>query len=161
MDLIEAESLAISLMQEHLDSPDTWTLAWDRAVTAHGSTHYGLREIRLGRRVTEAEDEENVRDTILHEIAHANVWDSYGSKGHGHGDLWKREAKRLGAVPTPEGTGTSANIREQAPWVGRCEAGHVMSYRYWRKPRTLRSCHICKPGRFSPEHLITYTKEAS
>jgi predicted SprT family Zn-dependent metalloprotease len=159
VNLADAKQLAEDLMAKHLDNPEMWTFDWERSVTAHGATYYVQRKIKMSRVVTEAETEDNVRDTILHEIAHANVWDRTST--HGHTPVWKREARRLGAVPTLEGSGASVDIRaEKAPWVGHCPTGHTTRYRYWRKPRATRSCGDCSPGRFSPAHIITYTKEA-
>jgi predicted SprT family Zn-dependent metalloprotease len=159
MDLKAAQDLAESLMQEHLDNPEDWTFEWETTVTQHGATYYRQCKIKLSRLTTEMEIEETVRDTMLHEIAHANVWDR--GEERGHSAAWKREAKRLGAVPRPEGSGTTVDIRaERAPWVGPCDMGHEGRVRYWRKPRVRRSCEVCHPGRFSPAYLITYTKEA-
>jgi predicted SprT family Zn-dependent metalloprotease len=158
MDLKAAQDLAESLMQEHLDNPEDWTFEWQNAVSSFGSTNLVKRKIHLSRIPTELETDDQIRDTILHEIAHANVWDRDCNRSHD--TVWKREAQRLGARPE-YGSESSVDVRaERAPWVGRCAEGHEAQVRYWRKPRNRRSCEKCHPGRFNPDYLITYTKEA-
>lgn len=44
---------------------------------------------------------EDMRDTVLHEVAHAITFYNYG-KGHGHDSVWKRIVAGLGASPSSE-----------------------------------------------------------
>lgn len=39
-----------------------------------------------------------LRDTLLHEMAHAEAWLRHGHRGHGK--VWRRIAERVGCVPT-------------------------------------------------------------
>lgn len=155
MDLNDAEALANELMAENLLRPHEWTLVWDNSVNRFGQCQQPRRRISLSRKLTQAGSEAQVRDTVLHEIAHANV-----GVVEGHNATWKREAIRLGANPSAASDDTS-NLRAAAPWVGRCAAGHESKTRFWRKPRNRRSCPSCSPGRFNEQYLITYTKEES
>lgn len=41
---------------------------------------------------------EVLRDTLLHEMAHAEAWLRHGHRGHGK--VWRRIAERVGCVPT-------------------------------------------------------------
>jgi hypothetical protein len=41
--------------------------------------------------------ESQLRDTLLHEMAHVEAWLTYGDRGHGR--HWRRIAERLGCVP--------------------------------------------------------------
>jgi predicted SprT family Zn-dependent metalloprotease len=41
--------------------------------------------------------ERQLRDTLLHEMAHAEAWLVHGERGHGA--HWRRIARRLGCVP--------------------------------------------------------------
>ncbi len=115
---------------------------WARAVGAGvrsrtrrraGMTKYGDQVISLSQPLMSIYNEKQVRDVILHEIAHARV-----GSGHRHDEVWKKEARRLGATPR-------ASIKEgpsaPAPYVGRCPNGHEVQ-RY-RLPRGARSCATC------------------
>jgi predicted SprT family Zn-dependent metalloprotease len=64
-----AADLARSLMAEH--GLDDWTFVWTKAHSFAGDCNYQLRRIRLSAPWTKVNDETEVRDTILHEIAHA------------------------------------------------------------------------------------------
>lgn len=154
MELREAQDLALRLMRENLRDPYSWTFTWDNAITTFGVTNHTYKTIRLSRKITKASTEEQVTDTVLHEIAHANV-----GFAHGHGVVWKMEAIRLGARPNAKATpGVDApNLRkEAAPWRGVCPAGHDCG-NFWRKPRVSRSCAKCSPGKFNEAHIVTYT----
>ncbi len=71
-----------------------WTLAFVESGRRLGDCDYRDRVIRIGRaHALEGRDEE-IRDTVLHEIAHAIA----GAKA-GHGPLWKATARRIGATP--------------------------------------------------------------
>lgn len=89
MNLQEAETLAIELINKHLDG--TWSFRWNRRQRAFGLCHYGRNTIELSRVLTETETEYATRQTILHEIAHA-----IAGFHAGHGPEWKMVARRLG-----------------------------------------------------------------
>ncbi|WP_141676087.1 SprT-like domain-containing protein, partial [Actinomyces oris] len=91
MNLPDVLSLAHSLMEE-ADVGD-WDLAFDRARRRAGQTDHARRRITLSRHLMSLYDETQVRETILHEIAHARVGPS-----HGHDAVWAAEATRLGAT---------------------------------------------------------------
>ena len=91
MNLPDVLSLARSLMEE-ADVGD-WDLAFDRARRRAGQTDHARRRITLSRHLMSLYDEAQVRETILHEIAHARV-----GPRHGHDAVWAAEATRLGAT---------------------------------------------------------------
>lgn len=90
MDLRDAENLALELMGEHGLIADGWAFRFDRAVRRAGLTHYVKRTIFLSREITRVGSPEAVRDTILHEIAHAFT------RGDHHGARWRRQFLALG-----------------------------------------------------------------
>lgn len=145
MELDNALRLGRELMAQH--GIGDWTLAFDRAKRRAGMCRYDTRTISISRHLTELHSEADVRDTLLHEIAHALV-----GPGQGHGPTWRKVARSLGCsaqralspdVPTPE-----------APWVGTCPAGHEHSR--FRRPPGPRACRLCSRT-FSMEHLLTWT----
>lgn len=82
------------LRDEHL-AEDGWTFTFNgRLRRALGRCCYSDRTIELSRDFAVAHGlDEHVKDTILHEVAHALT------PGHGHDKVWKRVARRLGATP--------------------------------------------------------------
>lgn len=145
MDLEAARRLGRELLDEH--GLGDWTLVLDRAKQRAGVCRHHVRQIGLSAPLTALHGEADVRDTILHEIAHALV----GAR-HGHDDVWRAAALRIGcsgqrctdpSLPTIAGD-----------WVGTCSAGHRITRH--RRPSRPGSCVECSP-RFSVEHLITWT----
>ncbi len=110
-----------------------WRLVFDNARTRFGVCRPRRREIGLSRRLTQVSSAEEVRNTVLHEIAHAVV----GSH-HGHDAVWRAKAIEIGC----DGKRTDA-VPEGAEglWEGRCPAGHVV--RRHRRPRRVGSCRVC------------------
>jgi len=71
-----------------------WNFQFDHARRRFGCCSYGRKLITLSRPLTLLNDEREVRDTILHEIAHALV-----APGDGHGRKWRQACARIGAEP--------------------------------------------------------------
>ena len=92
MNLFEAQHLARTLMREHGLSTD-WSFRFDRARRRFGSCRVREKLITLSRALTFMNSQAEVRDTILHEIAHALT------PGDGHGRPWKAKCRELGAKP--------------------------------------------------------------
>lgn len=91
MNLAQAENLAKSLMNEH--GLYTWKFAWINRKTAFGLCNYSTKTISLSRHLVTINDMPRVKNTILHEIAHALA------PGHGHGRVWKNMCVKIGARP--------------------------------------------------------------
>ena len=71
MDLSVAEKLAISLMDRHGLLDKGWHFKYDNAVKRFGVCMFRPKVIGLSSKLTLLNDREKVKDTILHEIAHA------------------------------------------------------------------------------------------
>src|SRR4051794_26770877 len=91
MNLIEARNLARQLMDLH--GLADWSFAYDRARRRFGSCRWRKKQITLSHPLTLLNTEAQVRDTILHEIAHALAPNA------GHGPKWKAACRRVGAKP--------------------------------------------------------------
>jgi predicted SprT family Zn-dependent metalloprotease len=140
-----ALDIARALLSEH--GLHDWSAALDRAKTRAGACRFGRRQITLSAALTRLHSEVEVRDTILHEIAHA-----LAGPGHGHDEVWRAIAVQIGCsgdrcVP-PDAP------RVEGPWRGTCPAGHVR-HRH-RRPQRPQSCGTCSP-RFDARHLIVWT----
>lgn len=142
----EATRLAESLLRAHL--ADGWSFAFDRAVRRAGACDYERRRITLSRYLVDRAESEEVRQVLLHEIAHAQA-------GHraAHGPRWRAAATRLGY--TGERLHDRPIAEERAPWVGTCPAGH--EHHRFRRPSRPASCARCSP-RFSRAALISWRR---
>lgn len=85
-------NMARRLMDEH--HLKDWTLAFVESYTRAGDCLYRDRLIRISRRHALEHADDRIRDTVLHEIAHA-----IAGPEAGHGPLWKAVARRIGATP--------------------------------------------------------------
>lgn len=54
-------------------------------------------EIAIARRLLRPHSADHLRDTLLHEMAHAEAWLVHGHRGHG--SPWKAVARRVGCEP--------------------------------------------------------------
>ena len=90
--LVEVAQQARALMDEH--GLEAWTFRFSAAASRLGECREREKVIRLSRRHAVKGGPREVRDTILHEIAHALA----GAEAR-HGPAWKAVAKRLGATP--------------------------------------------------------------
>lgn len=139
MDLNKAHTLAIKLMSKYKLIEQGWRFEFDGAVKRFGVCRTSRRIIGLSRHLVEVNDEERVKDTILHEIAHALT------PGQGHNWVWKRKCVEVGCKPercyTSEDT-TLVELKYKAI-CGSCGKKHQRA----RKPREGRrfSC-ICQSG---------------
>ena len=91
MTLLETKSLAIALMREHGLIYDGWTFAFDNARNRAGVCRHGKKIIGLSKYLLPYMKPEKVKDTLLHEIAHAMV-----GAHHGHDIVWQRQAISIG-----------------------------------------------------------------
>lgn len=145
MNLPDVLPLARTLMEE-ADIGD-WELALDRARRRAGQTDHARRRLTLSRHLMSLYNEAQVRETVLHEIAHARV----GAR-HGHDAVWVAEATRLGASGRRLVDTRAPRLRGR--WVGRCPQGHEVDR--MRRPASPMSCSRCAP-RFSLEHLLSWS----
>jgi predicted SprT family Zn-dependent metalloprotease len=94
MELRAAETLAKALMAKH--GLYNWSFKWTNSKRQFGICHESFRgnHIALSKPITLLNNEHEVNNVILHEIAHALV----GNK-HGHDRVWKAMCIKIGARP--------------------------------------------------------------
>ena len=90
--LIETQQLAKKLLREH--GLDDWTFKFSNKKTAVGTCYHGRKLIEVSKHYIESHPDE-IRDTILHEIAHALV-----GPNHGHDWVWRSKCLEVGANPS-------------------------------------------------------------
>jgi len=136
---------ANALIALHLD-PAEWTIGFDNAKQRAGVCMYGPKRISLSRYHIASATDDDIHQTLLHEVAHAMA-----GPGTGHGKLWKETAERIGYVGNRTYSGSIAD--DVAPWVGTCPAGHV-HYRH-RRPRHPMGCGKCS-RKYSANHPVVW-----
>ena len=156
MDTYQAQQLALDLIAEH--GLDGWTFRFDGAKNRFGICRYGRREIGLSRPLTALNGYDEVRDTILHEIAHALT------PGAGHGPRWKQMAARIGAKPDRCYDGATVN-RPQAAWTGHCHNCDFTVDRHRLTETAKRgACPKCckryNGGRFTEQYRLTWKRNS-
>lgn len=92
MNLIEAAHLARSLLAQH--GLTGWTFSYDHARRRFGRCDYTHKRITLSKPLTFLNPLDEVRDTVLHEIAHALT------PGDHHGPRWRAMCRQIGAKPS-------------------------------------------------------------
>lgn len=132
----EVRHLAESMMQRH--GLSGWTFAFNRARRMLGVCRYHTRRIELSRHFVEANDEAAIRDTILHEIAHAMAGPTAG-----HGPRWRAICRQIGARPTRCDRDA---VMPAGRWQAACPKCDKTFHRH-RKPLRGRvySCGVCGP----------------
>ena len=96
MRLTDAKTLALLHMEEH-GVDDKFTFEFEDCKRTLGRCHYHAKKITLSKWYAELNEEKEVEDTILHEIAHALAW--IHNKVTGHCKVWKDWARKVGATP--------------------------------------------------------------
>jgi predicted SprT family Zn-dependent metalloprotease len=136
MDLNRVTELAESLISQH--GLSDWTFRLNRSKRMLGVCKASKRLIELSTTYVIQNSEEHVRDTILHEIAHALV-----GIEHGHDNVWKEMCIILGC--SPKACDSTAVLPEGA-WQARCP-GCMQSFHRHRRPEhpTKMYCRKCGP----------------
>ena len=146
MNLVEAQNLAVNLMQQH--GLHTWRFEFDRAKRRFGCCNYTLKLITLSSELVRINEVEQVRDTILHEIAHALV----GHK-HGHNAVWQRKAIEIGCNGERCFSGEDTNL-VTGKYIATCpKCNHVHTKH--RRPKKVASCGKCARV-FDRERILVY-----
>ncbi len=148
MELGAALRLGDELLRQH--GLERWALTLDRAKTRAAVCRPARRTISLSASLTLLHPEEEVRDTILHEIAHALV-----GAGHGHDAVWRAKALQIGC--SGQRCSSADAPRLEGPWAGTCRAGHVV--RRHRRPTRVGLCARC--GGPERDRVLEWTHHGS
>ncbi len=142
MKLDDAATMARNLMNQHglQHVPFGWTRKTRQFgvclfARSSGFEPYTAKMICLSSVLVQANTDEHVRDTILHEIAHALVGPQAG-----HGYTWQSKARELGCDPSPR---CGANVK-MAPgkYFATCPCGR--SHEAYRMPTRAKVCRDCR-----------------
>jgi predicted SprT family Zn-dependent metalloprotease len=136
MELADAEKLARALMKQY--RLKGWVYATNRRKKTLGLCFSRLKRIELSVNFIVYNGIAIVRETILHEIAHALV----GTE-HGHDAIWKAMAEDVGAKPSRT---TKNVVMPPGKWQATCGGCGVLFSRY-RRPKyaAATNCRGCGP----------------
>lgn len=125
MTVWESVRLANELLHKHSEL-NMWDVTTNNRKHAFGLCGYHSREIQLSEYLIPFMSEEAIRNTIIHEIAHALT------KGHSHDNVWRRKCIELG------GDGKRVGGKEKYEDGGEA----IIEYRKTRSKYTL-TCPCC------------------
>jgi predicted SprT family Zn-dependent metalloprotease len=145
VDLGDAFAMAEYLLEVH--GLDDWEVSYDNAKRRAGICRFGERTLGLSAPLTAVHSETDVRDTILHEIAHALV-----GPRHGHDAHWRRVAVSIGC--SGERCAPADAPSAPAAWLGTCPSGHTLDRH--RRPERVLTCGLCS-STFDLTHVYTWT----
>lgn len=150
MRLNEARDLAIQLMKEHGISEQGWRFDFDNAKRRFGYCKYSSKTITLSIHLTEINTFERVKNTILHEIAHALC------PKNGHNHIWKSKAIEIGC-DGQRCYSTDKVETVQGNYIAVCVGCGKQSTRF-RKPKRSYSCGKCSGGRYNIKFKLDFIK---
>jgi predicted SprT family Zn-dependent metalloprotease len=147
MELKQASKLAIKLMDKHGLLGQGWYFTFDRSNQRFGSCQYLRKRITLSKYLTELNSEQEIQNTILHEIAHALC------PGQHHNHIWKAKAKEIGC------TGDRCYSYKQViipelKYSAVCSSCNE-KYSRSRMGCRLTSCSKCN-SKFDPKYILTF-----
>ena len=160
MDLVAARNLALTLMKYH--GLHKFTFEFTRSTTIAGQCVRDWRyenlplsvrpgKIKMSRLYAEEWTEDQFKETLLHEIAHALTPMSCKP----HGPEWKAKALEIGCngkrcVEEED----FIDLAKYHKWIVYCPKGHYQTRA--RKGRSLRSCGKCAPKVFDMRYLMQW-----
>ena len=84
--------LAVTTLAQYGLLEKGWKVAWDNGKRRAGACHHGTCTISLSRHILPLASDEEIRETILHEVAHALT------PGHSHDGIWRAKLIEMGGT---------------------------------------------------------------
>lgn len=152
----QVKELAKELFSQYGLDKDGWKLDFDNAIRRNGCCSYSTKTISLSRHYIKLNTPELVKDTLLHEIAHALTPDD-----RGHGRSWKLKCAEIGAMPVA--VKRSMGIKQvEGKWKAECPNPDCdFKVTRHRKPtsRHRYSCNKCSGRFFNWRYELIFKKE--
>ncbi len=130
MDRMLAREFALNELEKWELTEKGWTFSFNNALSYAGICYEDEKEIRISGPICDVETEDFIKDTILHETAHALA----GNK-HAHGIVWQGWARKVGCS-----TNATYEPSEQQKLARLAKVKYVMCFEdrviktYLRKP---------------------------
>ena len=119
--LEQYEAIASEMLDKH--NLTDWKFVWNNRTSNNtwGICKYNTKEIHINKKYALIESEDNVIDTIIHEVAHALT------KGDNHGEIWKAKCRELGCSDKQFKNLKNESMKKLARYKGVCPTcGHVI-----------------------------------
>ena len=160
MTINEVRQFAEEKIQEWIPTHG-YTFKFDNAKRRFGQCNYNKKTISISKPLTLANLEFNefqIKDTILHEIAHARAFILYGRQAANHGRLWKQVCIEIGAKPQVTYSGDDIK-RVEGKFLYVCP-NCGLEIRYHKRLKLTRACGDCcrkfNNGKFSYDYVLQY-----
>lgn len=146
MELGSAKLLAEKLMKFH--ELHDWKFEFDSAYRRFGLCDYGRKVISLSKHLVVLNNEDSVKDTILHEIAHALT------PGHHHDKTWKKKAIEIGCNGKRCFTEFDT-VLTTPKYIATCKSCNK-TYKRFKRFKYDSSCGYCGGPRYNKEFKLEY-----
>ena len=138
MSMLDVPNIAHELFKKY--NLKDWSFQLDHAKSRAGLCIYNKKIISLSRYYVGVSSLKEIKNTILHEIAHALV-----GHIHGHDHVWKAKALEIGC----DGRRCHNKVFLDPKWIMQCPNG------CFKIPRHRKKKHlICKSCEVSVEYLL-------
>lgn len=152
MQLVVAEKKARALMNKH--GLNKWGFEFDRATRRLGATWINLCKISLSKKFVELNTWDEVRETMLHEIAHV-----LSPIDAGHGKRWKETYANIGGNVNRNYANLVSPYKGRALLTGLCpNCGQKTFARRRIKSACRNCCSEYNDGKFSEEYKFIWEK---
>lgn len=135
------------LLEKHNLKEKGYVFQWNNRKASFGLFKRREKKIELSAYLFDQLSETQVRDTILHEIAHALVYEHFERKGQNvkpHGKEWKETARSIGC--SAERTGPEVIREKKGSIVYECLSCKKRIYRH-RRLKGEFACYDCRQRR--------------
>lgn len=150
MELEEAEEMAWTYLSHY--NLDNWGFEFDNAKRRYGQCRYRTKTISLSRELTKLNSRERVRNTILHEIAHAFT------RGHKHDTVWRNACVEVGCEP--KRTSNGATIKR--PYTAICGTCGNKSKGFRRNDVACKKCcNEHNEGKYDKKFKLKWVKNGN
>lgn len=146
----KAQALARELLREH--GLTAWTFRFDRSVRRFGQCNGRRQRITLSRKLVELNSPERVRNTLLHEIAHALV----GARA-GHGPAWVKQARAIGN-DGQRCYSAATTVTVPPPLTGTCPGCGKVTLGFKRRSVACKACCVRAGGGYRSEFALVWRR---
>ena len=150
MNIDKAKKIALKEMSYYSIILNSWNFKFDSAKTRFGLCNFKTKTISLSKVLVELNNEKEVKDTILHEIAHALV-----GVDNNHNKIWKETAKSIGC--SGERLYSNKVIEPKPVLIRYCETCGKESKYYKKNYGKKISCGHCSKT-YNKKYLLKIKK---